>query len=259
MHETGSGRERAIAPSPGIALRTLAAGHRGREPPACGPCGGGGWTRSFPRPDRGGGVPRRIRRWRVTAWSTRRSANLLNTDIHALAIEALRPPPDSVRTNWRDRAVKAKLPPRARRPYRPEAASFVVEDPNDSILQCTVDPRVHRGSDRHTARGLRQGTAGGGTAPRRPTRPARHRWPPSTARPFHARPYDDYLKSLLQGKARSRPDRRAEKPGARSADHHAALAAQAEKDGLEKDPDVTTRIALLRMRVLADAESRRST
>jgi len=34
------------------------------------------------------------------------------------------------------------------------------------------------------------------------------------------------------------------------------IATQADKDGLEKDPDVATRIALLRTQILADAAPR---
>ena len=52
-----------------------------------------------------------------------------------------------------------------------------VEEPNDSIFQYTVDPRVRRGRDHPTAGSLRQGTAAaGGARSQRQTRlaPGRH-------------------------------------------------------------------------------------
>jgi peptidyl-prolyl cis-trans isomerase C len=67
--------------------------------------------------------------------------------------------------------------------------------------------------------------------------------------------YDIYLKSLLQG--RPSADLTAEQRG-QVLDQMISmnlLAAQATKDGLDKDPDVAARLNVLRTRVLADAAS----
>jgi peptidyl-prolyl cis-trans isomerase C len=69
--------------------------------------------------------------------------------------------------------------------------------------------------------------------------------------------FDDYLKGLLRGKP----------PADVTADEKSQvldqminmqlISAQADKDGLDKDPDVATRIALLRTQVLADAAAQK--
>jgi peptidyl-prolyl cis-trans isomerase C len=67
--------------------------------------------------------------------------------------------------------------------------------------------------------------------------------------------YDFFLKSLLQGRPSTEltPEQRAQ-----ILDEMISLdllAAQASKDGLDKDPDVATRLDVVRMRVLADSQS----
>src|SRR3974390_390268 len=73
--------------------------------------------------------------------------------------------------------------------------------------------------------------------------------------PISRAEYDIYLKSLLQG--RPSTDLTAEQRG-QVLDQMISmnlLAAQATKDGLDKDPDVAARLNVLRTRVLADAAS----
>jgi len=69
--------------------------------------------------------------------------------------------------------------------------------------------------------------------------------------------YDDYLKGLLRGKpaADVTPDEKNQVLDQMI--NMQLIASQAEKDGLEKDPDVATRIALLRTQILADAAAQK--
>jgi peptidyl-prolyl cis-trans isomerase C len=69
--------------------------------------------------------------------------------------------------------------------------------------------------------------------------------------------YDVYLKSLLQG--RPTADLTAEQRGQVLDEmiNMELLAAQGTKDGVDKDPDVAGRLDVVRMRVLADAESQK--
>jgi peptidyl-prolyl cis-trans isomerase C len=69
--------------------------------------------------------------------------------------------------------------------------------------------------------------------------------------------YDIYVKSLLQGKPQTEltPEQKAQ-----VLDEMITMqlvSAQAVKDGLEKDPDVAARLEVLRMRILAEAESQK--
>ena len=75
--------------------------------------------------------------------------------------------------------------------------------------------------------------------------------------PISQADYDVYVKSLLQGKPQT--DLTAEQK-AQVLDEMITMqlvSAQAVKDGLQKDPDVAARLDVLRMRVLADAESQK--
>jgi peptidyl-prolyl cis-trans isomerase C len=75
--------------------------------------------------------------------------------------------------------------------------------------------------------------------------------------PISRTDYDIYVKSLLQGKAQT--ELTAEQKG-QVLDEMITMqlvSAQALKDGLDKDPDVAARLDVLRMRVLADAESQK--
>jgi peptidyl-prolyl cis-trans isomerase C len=65
--------------------------------------------------------------------------------------------------------------------------------------------------------------------------------------------YDDYLKSLLRGKPLSDVTAEEKNQVLDQMINMQLIAAQAEKDGLPKDPEVATRIALLRTQILADA------
>jgi peptidyl-prolyl cis-trans isomerase C len=69
--------------------------------------------------------------------------------------------------------------------------------------------------------------------------------------------FDDYLKGLLRGKPATdvTPDEKNQVLDQMI--NMQLIAAQAEKDGLEKDPDVATRIALLRTQILADAAAQK--
>jgi peptidyl-prolyl cis-trans isomerase C len=75
--------------------------------------------------------------------------------------------------------------------------------------------------------------------------------------PISREAYDDYLKGLLRGKPATdvTPDEKNQVLDQMI--NMQLIAAQAEKDGLEKDPDVATRIALLRTQILADAAAQK--
>src|ERR1700691_1668750 len=69
--------------------------------------------------------------------------------------------------------------------------------------------------------------------------------------------YDDYLKGLLRGKPATDVTAEERNQVLDQMINMQLIAAQAEKDGLEKDPDVTTRVALLRTQILADAAAQK--
>src|SRR6202795_2171031 len=69
--------------------------------------------------------------------------------------------------------------------------------------------------------------------------------------------YDDYLNGLLRGKPVSDVTADEKNQVLDQMVNMQLIAAQAEKDGLEKDPDVSTRIALLRTQILADAAAQK--
>ena len=75
--------------------------------------------------------------------------------------------------------------------------------------------------------------------------------------PISREAFDDYLKGLLRGKPATdvTPDEKNQVLDQMI--NMQLIAAQAEKDGLEKDPDVATRIALLRTQILADAAAQK--
>lgn len=69
--------------------------------------------------------------------------------------------------------------------------------------------------------------------------------------------YDDYLKGLLRGKPAADVSADEKNQVLDQMINMQLIAAQAEKDGLEKDPDVVTRVALLRTQILADAAAQK--
>jgi peptidyl-prolyl cis-trans isomerase C len=69
--------------------------------------------------------------------------------------------------------------------------------------------------------------------------------------------FDVYVKSLLQGKPQTELTPEQKSQVLDEMITMQLVSAQAVKDGLEKDPDVAARLEILRMRVLADAESQK--
>jgi peptidyl-prolyl cis-trans isomerase C len=69
--------------------------------------------------------------------------------------------------------------------------------------------------------------------------------------------YDDYLKGLLRGKPATDVTADEKNQVLDQMINMQLIATQADKDGLEKDPDVATRIALLRTQILADAAAQK--
>jgi peptidyl-prolyl cis-trans isomerase C len=69
--------------------------------------------------------------------------------------------------------------------------------------------------------------------------------------------YDDYLKGLLRGKPQTDVTADEKNQVLDQMINMQLIATQAEKDGLEKDPDVATRVALLRTQILADAAAQK--
>src|SRR3984957_8815893 len=75
--------------------------------------------------------------------------------------------------------------------------------------------------------------------------------------PISREAYDDYLKGLLRGKPLTDVTPEEKNQVLDQMINMQLIAAQGEKDGLEKDPDVATRIALLRTQILADAAAQK--
>jgi peptidyl-prolyl cis-trans isomerase C len=75
--------------------------------------------------------------------------------------------------------------------------------------------------------------------------------------PISREAYDDYLKGLLRGKPAADVTAEEKNQVLDQMINMQLIAAQAEKDGLEKDPDVATRIALLRTQIMADAAAQK--
>jgi peptidyl-prolyl cis-trans isomerase C len=69
--------------------------------------------------------------------------------------------------------------------------------------------------------------------------------------------YDDYLKGLLRGKPLSDVTADEKNQVLDQMINMQLISIQAQKDGLDKDPDVATRIALLRTQILADAAAQK--
>jgi peptidyl-prolyl cis-trans isomerase C len=69
--------------------------------------------------------------------------------------------------------------------------------------------------------------------------------------------YDDYLKGLLRGKPLSDVTADEKSQVLDQMINMQLIATQAQKDGLDKDPEVATRIALLRTQILADAAAQK--
>jgi peptidyl-prolyl cis-trans isomerase C len=94
-------------------------------------------------------------------------------------------------------------------------------------------------------------------APAAPDKPV----PPPVAvvdgTPISRDAYDDYLKGLLRGKPLTDVTADEKNQVLDQMINMYLIAAQAEKDGLEKDPEVATRIALLRTQILADAAAQK--
>src|ERR1700722_8696975 len=75
--------------------------------------------------------------------------------------------------------------------------------------------------------------------------------------PISREAYDDYLKGLLRGKPLTDVTPEEKNQVLDQMINMQLIAAQGEKDGLEKDPDVATRIALLRTQIMADAAAQK--
>jgi peptidyl-prolyl cis-trans isomerase C len=75
--------------------------------------------------------------------------------------------------------------------------------------------------------------------------------------PISREAYDDYLKGLLRGKPATDVTADEKNQVLDQMINMQLIAAQAEKDGLAKDPDVATRVALLRTQILADAAAQK--
>jgi peptidyl-prolyl cis-trans isomerase C len=75
--------------------------------------------------------------------------------------------------------------------------------------------------------------------------------------PISRTEYDIYLKSLLQGRPTTELTAEQRAQVLDELISMQLLASQAEKDAIEKDPDVAARLQVVRMRVLADSESQK--
>jgi len=75
--------------------------------------------------------------------------------------------------------------------------------------------------------------------------------------PISRETYDDYLKGLLRGKPASDLTADEKNQVLDQLINTQLIAAQAEKDALDKDPEVATRIALVRTQILAEAAAQK--
>src|SRR5277367_3053642 len=75
--------------------------------------------------------------------------------------------------------------------------------------------------------------------------------------PISREAFDDYLKGLLRGKPVTDVTAEEKNQVLDQMINMQLIATQAEKDGLDKDPEVATRIALLRTQILADAAAQK--
>jgi len=75
--------------------------------------------------------------------------------------------------------------------------------------------------------------------------------------PISREAYDDYLKGLLRGKPVTDVSAEEKNQVLDQMINMQLIAAQADKDGLDKDPEVATRVALLRTQILADAAAQK--
>ena len=75
--------------------------------------------------------------------------------------------------------------------------------------------------------------------------------------PISREAYDDYLKGLLRGKPAADVTAEEKNQVLDQMINTQLVATQAAKDGLDKDPDVATRIALVRTQIMADAAAQK--
>jgi peptidyl-prolyl cis-trans isomerase C len=75
--------------------------------------------------------------------------------------------------------------------------------------------------------------------------------------PISRAAYDDYLKSLLRGKPVSDVTAEEKNQVLDQMINMQLIATQGEKEGLDKDPEIATRIALVRTQILADAAAQK--
>jgi peptidyl-prolyl cis-trans isomerase C len=94
-------------------------------------------------------------------------------------------------------------------------------------------------------------------APAAPEKPATPPVATVDGTPITRAQYDTYLKSLLQGRPATELTTEQKGQVLDEMINMELLASQGVKDGVDKDPDVAARLDVLRMRVLADAESQK--
>ena len=101
---------------------------------------------------------------------------------------------------------------------------------------------------------------GKGQQPAAPAPSAKPATPPVAivdGTPISRDAYDVYLKGLLRGKPAADVTAEEKNQVLDQMINMQLIATQAEKDGLDKDPDVATRIALLRTQIMADAAAQK--
>ncbi len=94
-------------------------------------------------------------------------------------------------------------------------------------------------------------------APAAPEKPATPPVATIDGTPITRAQYDTYMKSLLQGRPATELTTEQKGQVLDEMINMELLASQGVKDGVDKDPDVAARLDVLRMRVLADAESQK--
>src|ERR1700681_3759616 len=161
--------------------------------------------------------------------------------------------------NWRDRAVTAKLPPPGAWAMSAITALFRVQRIQMTQFFSSQWIRVSAVA----AITLLIAACGKGQHPAAPAAADKSATPAATAGaivdgcPIPRDAYDDYLKGLLRGKPLTDVTAEEKNQVLDQMINMQLIATQAGKDGLDKDPEVATRIALLRTQILADAAAQK--
>src|SRR5258708_1527274 len=255
-HESISLQPRtAPASAPREPFYADAADHRGRESLARRSCGGRGWPQPFPRNHSGRGVPRRIAGG-ASPPGVRRGRRSVEDRHPRVGDRRLAP-------SLKEAGLGRRFPEREKQDVFPAASmdgfTAVRKTPAQSGLRARIPARAVFPPNPIANWG------DGAVKAKLPPPAASADKPASTTppvavvdgTPISRDAYDDYLKGLLRGKSLSDVTADEKNQVLDQMINMQLISTQAEKDGLDKDPEVATRIALLRTQILADAAAQK--